>query len=187
MANSLEKLFRIALVALSTSTAPSALAASLQWDANGPVGGSGGSGTWNTSSLTWFNGATYQAWNNAVFDDAVFGGTAGTVTLGGAITVHNLSFTTSGYTVTGSTLTLAGAAPTVDVSPGTATIGSVLAGAAGLTKAGIGTLTLTGTNTYRGGTTIEAGTLQIGNGGTTGSSSATSSTMGHLSSTAAMR
>ena len=114
MANSLEKLFRIALVALSTSTAPSALAASLQWDANGPVGGSGGSGTWTTSSLTWFNGATYQAWNNAVFDDAVFGGTAGTVTLGGAITVHNLSFTTSGYTVTGSMLTLAGAAPTVD-------------------------------------------------------------------------
>ena len=85
------------------------MAASLQWDANGAAGGSGGSGTWNTSALTWFNGTTYQAWNNAVFDDAVFGGTAGTVTLGGAITVHNLSFATSGYTVTGSTLTLGGA------------------------------------------------------------------------------
>jgi fibronectin-binding autotransporter adhesin len=38
-----------------------------------------------------------------------------------------------------------------------------------LTKSGTGTLTLTGANTYSGGTTISAGTLQIGNGGTTGS------------------
>jgi autotransporter-associated beta strand protein len=37
-----------------------------------------------------------------------------------------------------------------------------------LTKAGPGTLTLTGTNGYSGGTTIAAGTLQVGNGGTTG-------------------
>jgi outer membrane autotransporter protein len=38
-----------------------------------------------------------------------------------------------------------------------------------LTKTGTGVLTLTGTNTYTGGTTISAGTLQLGNGGTTGS------------------
>ncbi|WBL78690.1 autotransporter domain-containing protein [Bradyrhizobium xenonodulans] len=38
-----------------------------------------------------------------------------------------------------------------------------------LTQAGSSTLILTGTNTYTGGTTISAGTLQIGNGGTTGS------------------
>ena len=37
-----------------------------------------------------------------------------------------------------------------------------------LTKTGTGTLTLTGNNTYTGGTTISAGTLQVGNGGTTG-------------------
>ena len=36
-------------------------------------------------------------------------------------------------------------------------------------KSGTGTLTLTGANGYAGGTTISAGILQIGNGGTTGS------------------
>lgn len=39
----------------------------------------------------------------------------------------------------------------------------------GLTKAGSGTLTLTGSNNYSGTTTITAGALQIGDGGTTGS------------------
>ena len=38
-----------------------------------------------------------------------------------------------------------------------------------VTKTGPARLTLTGDNTYTGGTTISAGTLQLGNGGTTGS------------------
>jgi autotransporter-associated beta strand protein len=38
-----------------------------------------------------------------------------------------------------------------------------------LTKSGTGVLTLTGANTYSGGTTISSGVLRLGNGGTTGS------------------
>jgi len=49
------------------------------------------------------------------------------------------------------------------------TYAGVVSGTGSLTQAGASTLILTGANTYSGGTTISAGTLQIGNGGTTGS------------------
>jgi fibronectin-binding autotransporter adhesin len=51
----------------------------------------------------------------------------------------------------------------------TATINAPINGAGGITKEGSGILVLTGANTYTGGTTISAGTLQLGNGGTSGS------------------
>jgi autotransporter-associated beta strand protein len=51
----------------------------------------------------------------------------------------------------------------------TATVTNAVSGTGTLTQAGAGTIILTGANTYGGITTISAGTLQIGNGGTTGS------------------
>jgi len=49
-------------------------------------------------------------------------------------------------------------------------ISNIVSGSGGLGQIGIGTLTLTSANTYTGGTTINSGaTLQIGNGGNTGS------------------
>lgn len=50
-----------------------------------------------------------------------------------------------------------------------ATYAGVVSGNGTFEKAGSNTLSLTGTNTFTGGTTISAGTLQIGSGGTTGS------------------
>ncbi|MDN3573158.1 autotransporter domain-containing protein, partial [Methylobacterium longum] len=49
------------------------------------------------------------------------------------------------------------------------TFDGTLDGTGGLTKAGPGTLTLTRASTFTGGTTIASGTLQLGDGGTSGS------------------
>lgn len=54
------------------------------------------------------------------------------------------------------------------IQPINVTVDNAISGAGQVTKSGAGTLTLTGTNSYSGGTTISAGTLQIGNGGTAG-------------------
>jgi outer membrane autotransporter protein len=59
---------------------------------------------------------------------------------------------------------------TFDVAPTTTlTMTDTIGGAGALTKADIGTLVLTGTNIYLGGTTVASGVLQLGDGGTTGS------------------
>ena len=135
--------------------------ADIAGDGNGAS--AGGTGTWNTTLLNWDAGASpHVAWNNSNNDTAVFAGTAGTVTLGTGITAGGLTFNTNGYIITGSTLTLAGTStPVVNVSTGTTTISSDIAGTNGFEKTGGGTLILSGTNnTYSGTTTITAGTLE---------------------------
>jgi autotransporter-associated beta strand protein len=57
----------------------------------------------------------------------------------------------------------------IDNASAVTEVTGAITGTGGLTETGSGTLLLIGTNTYSGGTTISAGTLQIGNGGTTGS------------------
>ena len=72
-------------------------------------------------------------------------------------------------TLSGGTLTVGDGDMIVDTSGGSQTISLSLAGAANLTKSGLGYLVLSNANTYTGATTVSAGTLQIGDGGTTGS------------------
>ena len=57
----------------------------------------------------------------------------------------------------------------IDNASAVTNVTGAIAGTGGLTKTGNGALLLTRTNTYSGGTTISAGTLEIGNGGTNGS------------------
>jgi len=59
-------------------------------------------------------------------------------------------------------------------SSNTLRVASAIGGTGGFTKAGPGTVILDGTNTYGGPTTVSAGTLQVGNGGTTGDLGSTS-------------
>ncbi len=66
-------------------------------------------------------------------------------------------------------ITLGAAGGTFDVDSGTTlTYSGIMAGSGALTKADAGTMLLGGANTYSGTTSVNAGTLQVGNGGTTG-------------------
>ena len=113
--------FRTALflAGLVTLARPALAQQTLTWTPNGVT--PGGSGTWNTSTNTWTNGACCVKWSNVVFPphDAVFGGTVGTVTLGSGITAHNITFNTDGYTLAGNTITLSGAVPGVTAGAAT--------------------------------------------------------------------
>ena len=120
--------------------------------------GTGGSGTWNNSNPTWYNGSSNNAWTAG--KDAIFWGTAGSVTLAAPQSANSIAFLTDGYTLTGSTLTMSGAAIMADTGV-TANIGSVVAGTLGIIKNGSGTVNLTAVNTYGGGTTINGGVLGI--------------------------
>ena len=126
----------------------------------------GGTGSWDTTLTNWWNGSANVAWPSSGIDnDAVFGGTAGTVTISGGVASNDLSFTTTGYTITGGTLTLNGTTPTITAGTGiSATISSGIAGTAGLTKAGVGTLRLSGANSLSGTVNVNAGTLELASG-----------------------
>jgi len=72
-------------------------AGNIYWDNDGAAAGSyvatgagmGGTGTWSTTAK-WYNGVADVPWVNG--NNAVFWGTAGTVTLGAAQTVNSLAF-----------------------------------------------------------------------------------------------
>jgi len=146
--------------------ATAAHAAVYTWDSNtGTVGAQDGAGTWNTSGTNWLSGGSNVVFGNTSSDTAIFGaasGTAGTITVS-AVTANALTFNAAGsgnYTLSSGTITLAGTSPTLTANVN-ATIGSVLAGTAGLTSTGAGVLTLTGSNIFSGTTTVSAGTLTL--------------------------
>jgi autotransporter-associated beta strand protein len=89
---------------------------------------------------------------------------SGTFTIAANKTIDSMSG--AGATTLGGTLTIG------DASNTSSTYTGVMSGAGGLTKAGTGTLTLGGANTYAGTTTVSAGTLAITDASALGSTAA---------------
>lgn len=122
-----------------------------------------GAGTWVLTGNNSYTGGTFlNGGTLAVANDGNLGAASGALTFNGGTLENTSAFATS----RGITLNAGGGTFQTDAD---LTVSSAIGGAGALTKTGAGSLVLTGDNFYTGGTTISAGTLQIGNGGTTGS------------------
>ncbi|SFS15161.1 outer membrane autotransporter barrel domain-containing protein [Dyella sp. OK004] len=138
----------------------------------------GGDGVWQNFSGNdnWTDNAGTP---NAPFSDrafAIFSAAPGTVTVDnslGNVNIAGMQVASDGYTIQGDAITLVGSASdpahsvirvgdgTSDGAGYTATVHSVLTGNSALVKTDLGTLVLSGNNTYTGGTLINGGTVQV--------------------------
>ena len=141
---------------------PAAYAASGTWtNLNG--------GSW-TNTSNWSGGTIADGSGNSANFSSLNLSINPIVTLDAARTITSLTFddlnsTKHNWTLnTGSagSFTLAGSTPTFTVNSATNSVNAVIAGTAGLTKAGAGKLVLGGANTYTGTTAVSAGTLAFG-------------------------
>lgn len=108
-------------------------------------------------------GTTVSGGTLQVSQDANLGAAGTGVTLNGGTLKYGAGFDTARQVTVGANN------GTIDTNGNMATLSTDVTGPGKLTKTGAGTLTLTADNSYAGGTAITGGTLQLGNGGTTGS------------------
>ncbi|MER9602753.1 autotransporter outer membrane beta-barrel domain-containing protein [Mesorhizobium sp. M0243] len=83
----------------------------------------------------------------------------------GGLTFNGGTLQTTADITSGRTIALTGGGTFLTDVGTTLTLSNVISGAGALTKAGGGTMVLSGANTYTGGTVINNGTLQVGDGG----------------------
>ena len=115
---------------------------------------------------TYSGGTTIKGGMVAIGADAAIGAAAGGVILDGGTLGLTSSFNIGATRAISVTANNGG----IDTAAGVTTVlTQSITGPGRFTKSSAGTLTLTGANAYTGGTTISGGTLQLGNGGTTGS------------------
>ena len=147
-----------------------------------------GIGLSGTGSFTQ-TGGTHSVGNLVIgaVDKFGYGGSGSYTLSGGLLTLSALSTTggsggTSAFNFSQGTfqagatfstslplaLSNSGSGPVFDTQANSLTLAGALSGTGGFQKIGSGTLVLTASNSYSGATTISAGTLQIGNGGTSG-------------------
>jgi autotransporter-associated beta strand protein len=149
----------LAACALAISSKPALLqAADGTWTQNA-------NGDWSTPG-NWSGGTVADGQNSTAFLSDVIT-SARIINLDTARTIGNIfaQDTSHDYTISGAntlTLDVSTGTPIIDVVSGrTLSISSVIAGANGLQKDGPGTLTLSGVNTYTGGTFLTGGTLGV--------------------------
>jgi autotransporter-associated beta strand protein len=136
----------------------------LQWN-NGVGGGWNNRAYWGNTTTDFINytPATYMGALPATGGWVRLAVPASTVGFSGSNTLNGMAFTVYGSSTYTTTWDYAG-------TGGDVFTGNLQGSQLSLLKQGAGNLTLTGsTNNYGGGTTISGGTLQVGNGGTTGS------------------
>jgi autotransporter-associated beta strand protein len=181
------KFLALLLVCASALAATQSQAASHYWDANGATPGAGGpapDGSWTTDGTTWSTSADgtldTSALTTTADDDLIFAaGTDATgsytVTLADSQLAKSLTFRSGTATIsgTGGGVINLGGTGAIQVANGptatplTAVIGNntdtILSGFAGLTKSGVGTLTLNGTSlhTFTGDLNLNGGTLAL--------------------------
>ena len=147
------------------------------WDGPGTTANlsiEGGSGTWSNTTTNWTRvaGDVNESWGRGF---AVFQSAPGTVTVApDGVAATGVQFAVDGYRIEGGPLTLNAPAP-LRVGDGSAagagyiaTIASSIAGTGGVFKTDLGTLTLTGANSYTGGTSVNGGVLQVAGDGALG-------------------
>ncbi len=133
-----------------------------------------GSGTLTLSGANTYTGATTVSAGTLKAGVATVGVVSGAFGVGSAVTVASSGTLdlggfdeTIGSLAGSGTVTNSGVAKTLTAGNATSTTFSGIikdgVGATNFTKAGTGTLTLSGTNTYTGTTTINTGTLQVSN------------------------
>ncbi|CAD5272842.1 Outer membrane autotransporter protein (fragment) [Bosea sp. 21B] len=116
-----------------------------------------------TGTSSYAGGTVIRDGTLAIVADANLGAAGSSIAFDGGGRLASYADITSGRSIT-----LSGTG-TIETYAGTSfVLGGSISGAGSLVKEGWGTLTLTGSANHAGGTTIAAGMLQIGNGGSTG-------------------
>ncbi|MBR0646627.1 autotransporter outer membrane beta-barrel domain-containing protein [Plastoroseomonas hellenica] len=118
-----------------------------------------------TGANTYSGGTVISAGTLAIAADNAIGAATGPLTFNGGTLRFDAGFDLSAARP----IAITAAGGTVDTNGFTTTVAQAMTGPGALTVTGGGTVILTGENSYTGGTTIAAGTLRIGAGGTSGS------------------
>ena len=138
-----------------------------------------GASTLTLSAVNTYSGATNITGGTLQYGvaNALPSATAVTISNAGTLALNNYSGTVGSIATGagGGSITLGSGTLTTGGNNSSTTFAGGISGTGGLTKAGSGTLSITGASTYTGATAINAGTLQLGAGGSamTGGSAVT--------------